>query len=175
MATGTGSLTGAEAIQWPDHHSCHIHHCCQNIIDDHQLFKGEWEKGGQLSEGEQDYEDGKDEAQGVHGHAPPHSWVAGVLFNLQGREDETGEEDLHHLHYAGQRGEEPVVLPTRTKVSQGHFACIQPKTHPGHHGGADLVGAILAGEKRGVDDGGGKAHEACQHCKGSGEVIPGER
>lgn len=166
---------GAETIHWPDHHSCHIHHCCQNVIHDHQLVKGEWEKRGQLSEGEQDYEDGKDEAQGVHGHAPLHSWGDGVLAHLQGREDETGEEGLQHLHYAGQRGEEPAVLPTRTKASQGHFACVHSETHPGHHGGADLAVADLAGEKGGVDDGDGEAHEARQHSEGSGEVIPGER
>lgn len=35
--------------------------------------------------------------------------------------------------------------------------------------------AGFASEKSGVDDGDDQAHEARKHCKGSSEVIPGER
>lgn len=169
-----GCVLGVEAIQWPDHHSCYIHHCCQNVVDDHQLFKGEWKKRGQPSEAEHNYGDGKDEAQAVDGHAPLPRRGA-VLASLQGGENKTGDERLKHLHNARQRGEEPAGFPTGTKASKDRFACINPETYPGHHRGTDLTGAGVAGEEGGVDDGGGEAHQACQHSEGSGGIFPGKR
>lgn len=95
-----------------------------------------------------------------------------ILAGLQGREDETGEEGLQKLHDAGDGGEEPNVLPPGTKVSPHRLGSVHAEAYPRHHRGADLPGAGGAGEKDGVDDGRGEAHEARQHGEGCGEVIP---
>ena len=175
VATVAGSLIAIEAVHRPDHHRCRVHHCCQNVEDDHQLVKWDWKRRGHLSKGEEDDDDGKDETQGVHGHAPLQRRGVHVLFAFQGHVDETGDEGLQYLHYTGQRGEKPDVLSARAKACQDHLAGIHPETDPGHHRRTDLTVAVRAGEKRGVNDGGGQVHEAGQHRKGSGEVVPGER
>lgn len=128
-----------------------------------------------MSNGEQDYDDGKDETQGVDGHTPLEFFGGNVLASLQGCEDETGEEGLQQLHYAGQRGEEPAGLSTRSKACQDHLSHIHRETNPRDHRSTNLAVTALAGEKGGVDDGGGQVHEARQYGKGSSEVIPGKR
>lgn len=64
-----------ETVQRPNNHDGQIHHCCQNIVDDCYNVKGEWDTGGQISKAEQDYDDGKDETQGVHSDAPLELWA----------------------------------------------------------------------------------------------------
>lgn len=71
VTTVMGSLfVVRETVEWPDHHSCRVHHCCQNVIDNHHHVEGDRQVGGQLCEGEQDYDDGKDKTQGIHSHTP---------------------------------------------------------------------------------------------------------
>lgn len=59
----TGSGVVAKAEQRPDDHSRHIHHRCYDVMDDHNLVKGEGKYQRHLSNGEQDYKDGEGEAQ----------------------------------------------------------------------------------------------------------------
>lgn len=175
-ATDGAAVTGpgvvVEAEQRPDDHGRHVHHRCYDVMDDHDLVKGEGKFQRHLSNGEQDYKDGEDEAQRVDGHTPLQSRGV-VLAGLQGREDETSEEGLQKLHNAGDGGEEPDGLPPGTKASPHRLGSVHADAYQRDDRSGDLAGAGGAGEKDGVDDGRGEAHEAPQHREGCGEVLPG--
>lgn len=130
-----------QSIQWPHHHGCYVHRCCQDVIADHKHVEGEGEIRCQLCNSEHDYEDDEDEAQGVHRHTPPPSGGV-ILVCLQRYEYDAGEECFQQFHYPGWRREKPAGLPARSEASYGHFSCVGYETEPGQHSDADGPGPV---------------------------------
>ena len=119
-----------KAVKWPDHHGRHVHHGRQHVGHRDQPLEGHREVREQLSDGQQDDEQGADEAQAVDCHAPLEAWRLRELLRVQGGEDDAGHKGLQDLQETRHGGQEAADLPAGPQAGHHHLATVYEETEP---------------------------------------------
>lgn len=146
-----------EAVEGPDDHRSEVHEHRQNVHKCQNLIERRRKQSQQSANSEKDDEDGKDEADAVDGYAPLEAGILVELTGVQADEDNAGNKSLEHLQESRDSGEEPTNLP-RSGSGQSHLDGVQEEGQAGAHTGANLSGAVGAGEVDWIDDGSCKDH-----------------
>jgi len=164
-AAGVGALHTIEAVEGPNDGGGDVHHQGQGIVAHQHLLQRAGHVGEAPANGEDNDEEGDDEANRVDSHTPLQAGFRTVV--IQQGEDETSHIGFKDLEEPRHGGEEAADVPW-LGAGEPHLEGVGEEAEAGDGGGHSLPGTLAAAagtadEGGGEDYRGGKDHQRRQH------------